>query len=465
MDEIRRDRINDTAVRPAESTQVNTDFMKEQIKARPINRRKLVRRTLVTAFLAVVFGAVACAVFLLLEPVINAAIDPVEESKPVSFPEEMEEVEIDPEEMFASDTDITQARVEEQVSQIKTDEIKKEVLSEVVNSRDIINELRVQYDALSSLAHTAMESMVVIEGISVDYDWAGDVYNSHGSGSGVIIADTGSEYLILADSAKLKDVRQIRVTMNDGSKCSARIRAEDTVTGLSVLEVSKEELSGEKNESIVPVFLGSSARSDLLGKPVIAVGSPSGTAGSVSYGIVTNAAQGLDIIDSTFKQITTDIYGSTQASGILIDISGRMIGWIDVRYNSSDSQNLISAIGVSEIKSIIERMSNRERTAFLGVHGTDVTGEAHDELHVPGGAYVLRTEMDSPAMEAGIQSGDVIVEFNGKAVISYRDLLGELNEMTPGRIVRITVMRRGVEEYEEIALRAILTDRLIIPGE
>ena len=68
--------------------QDNTDFMKETIKQRPINRRKLVRRTLLTAAMAVVFGMVACFTFLLLEPVISNRLYPEEEPQTVVLVEE-----------------------------------------------------------------------------------------------------------------------------------------------------------------------------------------------------------------------------------------------------------------------------------------------------------------------------------------------------------------------------------------
>ena len=65
----------------------NTEFMREKIKQRPINRKKLLRRTIITVSLAAVFGLVACITFLILEPVINNALYPEEKPKTVSFPE------------------------------------------------------------------------------------------------------------------------------------------------------------------------------------------------------------------------------------------------------------------------------------------------------------------------------------------------------------------------------------------
>ena len=78
----------------------NNDFMIEKIKERPINRRKLLRRTLTTALMAVIFGLIACVTFLLLEPIISHWLypEPAEEHM-VLFPEEREEME--PEDMLS----------------------------------------------------------------------------------------------------------------------------------------------------------------------------------------------------------------------------------------------------------------------------------------------------------------------------------------------------------------------------
>ena len=84
--------------------QDHTDFMKETIKQRPLNRRKLVRRTLITAAMAVVFGTVACVTFLLLEPLISNRIYPEEEPQKIVFEEETKEEEILPEDMIADDS-------------------------------------------------------------------------------------------------------------------------------------------------------------------------------------------------------------------------------------------------------------------------------------------------------------------------------------------------------------------------
>ena len=180
---------------------------------------------------------------------------------------------------------------------------------------------------------------------------------------------------------------------------------------------------------------------------------------------MTNAGLSLDVTDSAYKQITTDIYGSTQASGVLVDLDGNVIGWIDMKHSRSDSPNLISAIGITGMKSLIEKMSNEIRMGYLGVHGTDIPEQVRTEDGLPEGAYVLRTEMDSAAMEAGIQSGDVITAVGGKRVTGWSGFVDILLESRSGRQLSVTVMRQQGDGYGEVNLVANLTARLTFGGK
>ena len=86
-------------------------FLQEKIKERPVNRKKLARRTAITVVMAMVFGLVACVTFLLLEPVINRMLYPEEKAEIVRFPEEEEEVR--PEDMAADEEELQIIREEE----------------------------------------------------------------------------------------------------------------------------------------------------------------------------------------------------------------------------------------------------------------------------------------------------------------------------------------------------------------
>lgn len=473
----------ETAQNPApETREVNTDFMKEEIRQRPVNKKKLLRRTLFTAFLAVMFGVIACAVFLFLEPVINQAINPSEEPAPVTFTESSTAAtsdEMNPEDMIANDEQIQEQAAEEKAAS-SVDEIKQAVLSEVEQELAARQEQEradaaaaseePDTDSEDSLQQTALDvqkSMVTVTTITQDYDWAGDAFNDTGSGSGLIIAEKGTDLLILANDDDYAEAGELRVTFNDGEQAPAKVVCTDSITDIVILSVQESDLNSpfSENDQIAVCTMGSSARADLLGRRVIAVGSPAGSQGSVSYGFITNSGLALDVTDSSFSRMTTDIYGSTQATGALADTDGEIIGWIDMSYNSSDSQNLISAVGITGIKPLIEKMSNEINAGYLGIHGTDVPEAVREEQGIPTGAYVLRTEMDSPAMEAGIQSGDVITDVGGTRISSLDVLMSILGQSHAGRQLDVTVTRSALGRQQEVELTVTLTTRFVFPQE
>ena len=144
--------------------------------------------------------------------------------------------------------------------------------------------------------------------------------------------------------------------------------------------------------------LGNSKSRTVKGKPVIAIGDPLGVNDSIAIGQITSSSIVVDKTDSNVSLLTTDIYGSTNASGILCDFDGKVLGIICHDGNTQDIKNLIRAYSISDIKSTIEKILNGQDIAYLGIQGTDVTDEISDTYGIPKGAYVKQVVSDSPAM-------------------------------------------------------------------
>lgn len=430
---------------------VQSDFLREKMKQRPVNKRKLLRRTIITAVMAVVFGIVACLTFLILEPVINNWLYPPEEAKEVQFPEETITEEMNPEDMLTVD------EPEEEVPPIElVDEQIQELLSQV---RFGLEEYGNVYDELSALAQDVSRAIVTVTGVTSDVDWFNNIYESEAVASGVIVANNEQSMLILVNMKNIKDAEKIVVTFCDQTQTVARLVQKDASTGFAILSVSLMTI-GEKTMDVITIAtLGSSNTGNLPGTPVMALGSPMGTSGSVCYGIITSYSTVIDQVDSAYKLMSTDMYGSKNATGVLVDLKGMVIGIIDNSYNSSDRGNLISAYGISELKRTIAKMSNNQYRAYLGIHGADVPVEAILESDVPRGAYIKEIEMDSPAMTAGIQSGDVIVQINDTEIATYSELLNELYNSSPDDVVTITLMRQGIDSFQEMKVTVTLARR------
>lgn len=431
--------------------QDNTDFMKETIKQRPLNRRKLVRRTLITAAMAVVFGLVACITFLLLEPVISNRLYPEEEPQTVVLVEEMEENEILPEDMIVDDSQMQPEPTEAPL-------LENEQIAQILAEMDL--ELGVE-DYLSLLgnvkevAKQARKSIVTVVGVTSDVGWLDNEYESEGAVSGVIVADNGKELLILANVNSIKDADSIKVAFADGQEYPASMKKKDNNTGLAVISISKSIIQSSTLEVVKAAVLGTSG-SSLLGSPIIALGRPMGTEDSICYGNITSVGNAIKLPDSNYKYMITDIYGSANASGVIINLNGQVVGIIDMSHNTSDLKNLINAVGISELKKVVESLSNDSDIAYFGIYGTDVTQEANLSMGVPFGAYITEIDMDSPAMDSGIQSGDVIIKLDEAEINSYQELVKELLLREPGSEIKVELMRHGPDGYRELKLTAAL---------
>lgn len=427
------------------------DFLREKIKQKPVNKKKLLRRTIITAVMAVVFGIVACLTFLILEPVINNWLYPEEEAKEVQFPEETVVEEMNPEDM------LTEEAIEEEAEPVELeDEQIQELLSQVKFGLD---EYQAVYDELAALARDVNRAIVTVTGVTSDVDWFNNPYESEAMASGVIVANNERAMLILVNMNNIRNADKIVVTFCDQTQAGAEVIQRDSSTGFAILSVSLLTIGEETMDAINIANLGSSNASNLTGTPVIALGSPTGTSGSVCYGIITSPGITIDHVDSAYKLIPTDIYGSRNATGVLVNLKGKIIGIIDNSYNTDDRGNLLSAYGISELKRTITKMSNNQPRAYLGIHGTDVPQEANLESGIPLGAYIKEIEMDSPAMIAGIQSGDVITRIGEEEITNYNELLNVLYNSNPEETITITLMRQGMETFQKMEVEVTLAKR------
>jgi serine protease Do len=283
-------------------------------------------------------------------------------------------------------------------------------------------------------------------------DWFDNIYENMASASGVIVANNGRAILVLVSESALSGADSIVVTFCDQTQAEAQIVQRDETLGLAILSVPLLTIGEETMDVIDIASLGSSNAGNLPGTPVIALGSPTGTNGSVCYGNITSAGTVIDQVDSAYKLITTDIYGSRNATGVIVNLKGMVIGIIGGGSTTSDMPNLLTAYGISELKKTIEKMSNDQDRAYLGIHGADVTPEAIRAYDIPAGAYIKEIEMDSPAMTAGIQSGDVITQVNGIPITLYNELLNVLYNASPDDEMTLTLVRQGREMKVEVTL-------------
>lgn len=426
-----------------------SDFMMEKIKERPVNKKKLLRRTVTTAAMAVIFGLIACLTFLILEPVFSNWLYPEEEPQAVVFPEEIDELA--PEDMLVEDeTPSIQEAVE---SVMLEDEQIQKILDNV--SLDKENYLQL-YDAMSSYVEELNASMVTVTGVSSNVDWLNDTYEQEGQTYGVLVANNGKEYLILTSRATVRQKENIRVTFCSGESAEAEVKQTDSQTSLAVVAVPISSLTKETRDAVKVATLGSSNLKNPVGIPVVALGSPLGSVGSAGYGMIVSAAVPLSKVDANYKLFVTDIAGTSDGLGVLFNMQSQIVGIITPDRARAELKNNVTAVGISELRKLIENMSNGKTAAYMGISGTDVTADANREYGVPFGAYVREIEMDSPAMLAGIQRGDVIVEIAGNSIENFNNYAAALLRLDAGQTITVIVQRSVQNSYREMEIELTL---------
>ena len=429
-----------------EKKQENDDysFMQEQIKKRPINKKKLFKRAFMTGALAIMFGVIASFVFILLEPALTKLVSPKEEKPSISLPEVTlpEEVnEVLPEDMIQE--------------QVELDE-KDKPAETIVQNNTIIQKLDLEiedyqnlYGKLSDLAQEVNESMVVVMGSFSDVDWFSNVYEEQRKVSGLMVADNGRDLYIISNYSALAGATEFEVIFSDDSVCPGTVSAYDKATNLIVISVPLSAIDPEIRANLTYATLGNSNVGIREGDVVLAVGDPMGYSDSVGYGIITSLGSPINTTDHNYKLITTDIYGSRNAEGFLCNTKGQVIGVLNQKYNNSDLSNQISAIGISELKHLIEDLSNQVERPYFGTTLLEITPQAIAN-GIPEGAFVRKLEMDSPAMEVGIVAGDIITGIDGVHITSAAEAEEKLRHYKPGDEVDVKFMRSAGDEYKEV---------------
>lgn len=410
-------------------------FIKEKIKDKPINKKRMLIHMGYDIVCAIVFGAVACLVFVGLKPHIEEWLHP-QESQTITIPKDEEPHE----------EENPSAEQEKETQEPSTVYVQEEL--GVEGYQNLQKELY-------AIGKQANKSVVTVTGVTSGTDWFNTPYESQNQAAGIIIANNGQELLILTEKKVIADAQSMTITFIDDKTVPATLKKYDGNTGIAVVGVALTDISEDTMNRIAVATLGNSLVLN-QGTIVIAIGNPLGANYSILCGTITSSQNKVTTIDNNYTIFTTDMVGSENGSGVLVNLSGEIVGLVLKDYSNQGDRNTITALSVSELKQIIEDLSNNKDIPYLGLRISTVTEDISKKYSIPKGVYVKTVEMDSPAMAAGIQEADVLVKMNGQEITSVEQYNQLLMELTPGTEVKITVKRQGAEEYVDLECTAVI---------
>ncbi len=257
-------------------------------------------------------------------------------------------------------------------------------------------------------------------------------------GSGFIIKASG---IVVTNNHVIDNADEITVTLNDGRDFTAQVIARDRETDLAVLQLE----GGSTRFPYVNFGDDSKAR---VGDWVIAIGNPFGLGGSVTVGIVS--ARNRDIQSGQYDDfIQTDAaINRGNSGGPLFDMSGKVIGVNTAIYSQTGGS---VGVGFAVPSDLAETVVNQllefgeTRRGWLGVTIDDITPQNASLLgvSVTSGALVTVVRPNSPALDAGVEVNDIVVEFNRKKVSGVRDLTRAVADTPVGSSAPMVVLRDG----------------------
>lgn len=398
------------------------DFIREKIKDKPVNKKKIFIKVGVSALCGIVFAVTASIVFCILMP---------------HFPEKDDNEQIMGTENEAYMEPIQQDSQNTQDGTEDTQTVIPQTLT-LDDYQSIQNEL---YKTGAS----ASRSIVGITSVVDSTDIFNNSYETEGQGVGVIIKDNGKQLLILTEKNIVDGADKLSVTFANDIVVDAVAVKYDSNTGIAIVSVDKSLID---ESTMAAVSIAKIGNSNIMSRGALVIALE--TNYSIMTGCITSTSNTVSAQDNKFSVFTTDIVSSELQSGILINTSGDVIGLVLKGFNAADVSNTLTAVAISDIEPIIDMLEEGNNIPYIGILGTTVTEKIANRYNIPKGVYIKEVTMDSPAFQAGLQNGDVITELNNTKVTSIENYHTELLSLKPDETYDVTVKRKGSNGYTEL---------------
>jgi serine protease Do len=429
-------------------------FMDQVIKKKPYDWKKAIERVLWIVISGVAIGVIAAVVFLTVLPGARKVLGIPDEKGRITIPADRDPA------VTSSSSDAIGDSSEGSTARTPTPTpVPTLVPGNAAGAGEglTIQEYKKLYQDMLKTADGPEHSLVRVIGISNDMDYFNQSYEDQKQVTGVMIAENDKDLFILTESRAVDNVQRIQVIFGDDTMEDASFQKADENTGLAVIKVPLSSIPLSTKAAFVIAPLGNSY-SITKGEPVIALGNPMGYGDAAAFGLVTSVTNKSSMYDHEYSLLTTDIEGSTAGSGILVNLSGEIIGVINQGLRQEGSST-ITGIAISEIKTLIQTLSNNEAVCFAGIKGKTVTEDISTRTGIPTGMLITGIAQDSPAMLAGLKEYDVIREIGGREVADVQHYSEILRDMKAGDAVKVNAMRKGSAGYAEVEFEMTLSSK------
>lgn len=331
---------------------------------------------------------------------------------------------------------------------------------------------------VAEVAKNAMPSVVTISTMSVEemrnFFGGTQQYEVQGAGTGVIVGENDTELLIATNNHVIEGAASLSVGFIDEESVEAEVKGTDVNNDLAVVSVKLSDIPADTMNQIKIATVGDSDQLQ-LGDQVVAIGNALGYGQSVTSGYVSALNRDLTLTDQSGTTINSTGLIQTDAAinegnsgGALLNMKGELIGINEAKSSSTSTGATVDDIGfaipIDKAEESLQQLMNlktRERVdasqaSYLGIRGSDVSYEASEMYGIPTGVVISEVVENGPADQAGVKSGDVLTELDGRSISNMSQLQDVLEYYAAGETVDIDVQRADNGEYQAQTLSITL---------
>lgn len=291
-------------------------------------------------------------------------------------------------------------------------------------------------------------------------------FTEPGLGSGIIFDVSDDQIYIITNSHVIQGSTSLTVTFLGNTRVSAQLVGNDPTSDIAVVSVNKNEIPEEIRPDLKPAPMGDSDALE-VGELAVAIGNPVNEAyhNTITSGVISALDREIQLPDKQLNLIQTDAaINPGNSGGALVGSAGNVIGINTIKLVDHQIEGMGFAIPINDVKPIVEELMNRGEVLrpYLGIIGADVTEETAALLDFPIGIYIKGVMEGSGAYVAGLQEGDIIIEFDGEKISSMKMLSSKISEQKPNAKVSVKFLRG--KEKKQVTVE-LLPQQKLSPGQ
>ena len=308
-----------------------------------------------------------------------------------------------------------------------------------------------KYKNISMFCKSYEDMIVTVSEQTEDYDYFSNPVIDTSLRSGLIIKKSPERIYVLT-TGRLDMEKEYHIYLEDNVQINAVQEDSDKYTGLLVLSADISGLNNNVKEGLREAVINKDTPLN-IGDTVYAIGNPRGDMYSISYGYVCSNAIDNYLVDGYITSYKTDMNVSDNSLGFVINSAGVVIGIVSDKLGQTytDPGTLF---GIAELREMIDSLMNGTERTYAGIIGHNVKNEYLALRGLKNGIYVSDISVSSPALEADVSVGDVIISIDGKAVNSVKEYADILSEYNVGDSINIERYRERARnnKYKTVSL-------------